>query len=107
MLSGVVELFMSNNDYYIGEMKGNLKHGKGIYKYSDGTVYEGRFVDNMQTGQCTIHYANGDIYEGLIEDGKFQSKGKYTYKSYDLAFDGNWNKGLENGQGTFVYKRKI
>ena len=41
MIVGVAETFMQNNDYYIGEMLNNKKHGRGIYKYNDGTVYEG------------------------------------------------------------------
>lgn len=32
---------MPNNDYFIGLMSKNKKNGKGIYKYSNGTIYEG------------------------------------------------------------------
>lgn len=34
----------NNGDYYDGEFRENMIHGKGIYKWATGEVYEGEFV---------------------------------------------------------------
>ena len=75
---------MQNNDYYIGEMLNNKKHGRGIYKYNDGTVYEGQFVEDRQSGKCAIRYPNKDFYEGQVKDGLFEGYGKYYSKEKNL-----------------------
>lgn len=40
-----------------------MKHGKGIYTYSNGNKFDGQyFRGDMQKGILTL--INGDIYEG-------------------------------------------
>ena len=43
-------MFFNNGDYYNGQIFNNLMHGRGIYRYLDGTVYEGQFIDNFASG---------------------------------------------------------
>ena len=33
------EIFFNNGDYYNGQIRNYLMHGKGLYKYINGTVY--------------------------------------------------------------------
>ena len=30
-----------NGDFYEGEWKNNVKHGKGVYRFKNGDLYEG------------------------------------------------------------------
>ena len=39
-LNGYVEVFYSNNSFYKGFWKNNLKDGQGKRKYADGDVYK-------------------------------------------------------------------
>ena len=41
---GKGKYIFENGEYYIGELKNNLKHGKGIMYYSNGNIkYDGEF----------------------------------------------------------------
>ena len=103
-LTGTAELFMANNDHFIGQMANNRKHGKGVYKYSDGTVYEGEFREDSQTGRGVLRYLNGDVYEGGLVDGLFSGEGRYHYKEEGMVYEGHWRNGVEYGKGVFVYQ---
>ena len=35
---------------YKGELRGEVKHGKGTYKWTDGTVFEGEYCMNLKHG---------------------------------------------------------
>ena len=70
----------SSGDWYEGELKNGLRHGKGIYQY-----------------------ANGDHYEGGFSEGKFDGYGIITYKNTGNRFEGNYVKGSRQGKGTFYY----
>ncbi|MCT4582361.1 MAG: glycosyltransferase family 39 protein [Flavobacteriales bacterium] len=60
---------------YDGEWKGDKKHGKGKYKYWDGSSYEGEWKENIREG-----------------------KGEYLWKSNN-RFVGEWKNDLREGQG--------
>ena len=45
----------SNKDYYIGHIKDNLKHGKGIFKTSN-YQYEGEWKYNKKNGKGDMIY---------------------------------------------------
>jgi hypothetical protein len=61
-------------------------------------------------GDCKNGKADGngkamgeDAYEGAFRSGVPDGKGKYTWKNGDY-YDGEWFKGLKNGQGMMRYK---
>jgi hypothetical protein len=54
---------------YEGDTKNGMKHGRGKYKYPDGSFYEGEFENNKKHGKGYYKAANGDIYEGEFKDG--------------------------------------
>lgn len=63
----------SNDDtaIYSGQMlKGsnNVKHGFGIMRWPDGTVYEGLWENNLYNGRGKLYHASGDLYEGEFVD---------------------------------------
>jgi len=46
-------------DYYQGEFKLGLKHGFGIYFFSNGEKYSGHYVNGMRHGFGTYTFSNG------------------------------------------------
>lgn len=61
----------SNNDEYhgnqnliVGEMKNNMKHGRGVYKFANGNRYEGEWLNNAKHGTGKYFYSSGDLYIG-------------------------------------------
>ncbi|MFT4516444.1 MAG: hypothetical protein ACI93D_000001, partial [Gammaproteobacteria bacterium] len=50
----------ANGDKYVGELKGNKKHGQGTFTFADGAKYVGEWKDNNRHGQGTETYANGN-----------------------------------------------
>jgi len=48
----------------------DLKHGKGVLRLTNGTVYEGEWEnDEFLAGE--VRYSNGDIYRGQMNE-KFE-----------------------------------
>ncbi|KAJ3321643.1 hypothetical protein HDU76_014060 [Blyttiomyces sp. JEL0837] len=48
-------VYMINGDRYLGEWKGNKKHGNGTYFYrSTGAIYEGEWLNDMRHGYGTF-----------------------------------------------------
>jgi hypothetical protein len=46
-------------DYYQGEFKSGLKHGFGVYFFSNGEKYAGHYVNGMRHGFGTYTFNNG------------------------------------------------
>ena len=42
----------------------NKKHGEGIYRYCNGSVYNGNFKDDMYDEYGVMKYVNGSQYKG-------------------------------------------
>jgi hypothetical protein len=52
---------------YTGQVKidnPNIKHGLGILRRNDNSVYEGMFKDNKTFGRGKQTHENGDVYKG-------------------------------------------
>jgi len=78
------KIILDDGDYYIGELKNNMKNGKGI-----------------------IYYKNGNIkYDGDFVNDKFEGKGKYTMENGDY-YIGEWKNNMKNGQGKFFINIRI
>jgi hypothetical protein len=53
---------------YEGEWKNDVRHGKGVYMYPDGT--EGEWKDDVWNGKGLLRQADGTIiYKGEWKDG--------------------------------------
>ena len=74
--------------------KGNLPHGRGEAKFSDGRYYSGGFSHGAFNGeQCYFTYPNGDSFFGEFRYNSFY-QGKYT-----ISKDGSYFKGyFKDGQ---------
>ena len=51
----------TNGNKYIGQKKGQIKHGKGKYEFKDGTYYDGQWFNNKINGVGNLYFKNGDL----------------------------------------------
>lgn len=89
------KLVYENGDTYIGEIRGFLPNGIGVYSSVYGEVTDGEFTDGIADGYCRVTLASGNRYEGEIVMGEW-SEGTLT-----LVYD----DGEETPQGVFVNSR--
>jgi hypothetical protein len=70
---------LSNGDNYVGQIKDNLMHGKGLITYKSGIKYQGEFINGKRHGEGTITQLNGNHYEGNFIDDKRHGKGIFRW----------------------------
>ena len=92
----------SDGSIFLGSVKDNKRHGKGIYYFSHYEVYGGDWVDDKFHGKGVYLYDNGDRYEGDLVFGAKQGKGIYYYNNGD-KYDGDWDFNMKQGFGIFYY----
>ena len=115
----------SNGDFFSGEVKGLLPHGKGKYSWSDGTVYEGDWDQGKISGKGKLIWSSGAKYEGDFSGGYLHGIGTMTspdqsvysgawrmnvrhglgrkeYCNSDL-YDGSWREGSQEGRGSYSW----
>ena len=122
------KIVYNNGNYYIGNVRNGLKHGKGkefdkngniIYEgdfyldkyegkgkkiYESGNYTIGEFKDGLRNGKGIHYYKNGNIkYEGDFVNDTFEGEGKYIYEDNEY-YIGEWKNGAKHGKGTFYYK---
>lgn len=56
---------------YTGEWKGQMRHGKGVWRRPDGMVYEGEWKDDKPDGRGSLTYPDGRVQQGQWKAGKF------------------------------------
>ena len=52
-----------------------LKHGKGLYTWSNGDRYEGSFWLDKREGEGILYYSSGGRYEGYWKNDKKEGEG--------------------------------
>lgn len=88
---------------YFGQLKGNIPHGMGILRYSNGSAYKGQFKNGLKSGFGRLNHKSGFSYSGSWKDGKTFGKGELTYKNGDL-YSGETNSLLREGFGSLHIK---
>ena len=58
----IKEVFYDDGTWYVGEMKGSLRHGRGKLMISEGDFYEGDFRDNKIEGFGLFRGRDGTTY---------------------------------------------
>ena len=80
----------------------NCRHGSGIMKWADGTIYEGEWkLDKRYYGQLKM--TNGYIHEGKWFNGLFHGQGKLILKN-GITLECNFEAGLTPCRGKIAYK---
>lgn len=55
----------NGGDFYLGETKNGLRHGQGIYHWSNGNYWYGTFSENYRQGYGALFCQDGNIDYGL------------------------------------------
>ena len=95
----------ASEEMYQGERhpETQLRHGKGIMKYSNGCRYLGFFVNDKREGYGKCLYPNGCVYTGHWKDGKRHGRGEICYPNGD-KYDGEWREDQRHGAGVYYWK---
>lgn len=96
---------MANLDFSDGTYEGEInkngeKHGKGIYRWSDGSTYEGGYQNDLRHGNGRFLWGNGESYEGKYLNDKRTGKGLYSWPDGSV-YDGDFVAGKRHGDGRF------
>ncbi|XP_010533934.1 PREDICTED: phosphatidylinositol 4-phosphate 5-kinase 7 [Tarenaya hassleriana] len=114
-----------NGDFYSGEFKGELPHGRGSYVWTDGTIYEGVWEEGKISGKGKLTWSAGAKYEGDFSGGYLHGFGTLTspdgsvysgswrmnvrhglgrkeYSNSDI-YNGSWKEGLQDGSGSYSW----
>ncbi len=92
-----------DGDSYVGEMKDNLPHGKGVLIRADGK-YEGEFKDGERSGKGTLKFATGEVYVGEWQHGKMSGKGELVSADGKQKYTGEFKDDVPHGYGTMIYE---
>jgi len=82
-----------------GYYKDNVRHGKGVFKFSNGDMYDGEFSNGNMHGIGIMRFACGDIYKGTFVDNKISGKGEYRSVNGDVYCCNQWDDSEVNGRG--------
>lgn len=82
-----------------GYYKDNVRHGKGVFKFSNGDMYDGEFSNGNMHGIGIMRFACGDVYRGNFVDNKISGKGEYRSATGDVYYCNQWDDSEANGRG--------
>ena len=99
--NGKQVIHYADGSVYEGYILNEEPHGKGVLTLANGNVYEGIFVNGQITGRGKYTWSDGDVYEGDFVNGQMNGKGKCAWAD-GTVYDGDWKDGERTGKG--VYK---
>nr|WP_275984166.1 stalk domain-containing protein [Paenibacillus hamazuiensis] len=122
------DMLYSNGLKYEGDLKGDMKEGKGTYTYngavwyvgdfksnkmegqgkqydpdSPQSYYEGQFVNNLPHGQGKLVFNDGSYYLGEFKEGVREGLGKIYAKNGKLWYEGTYVNDEKEGAGKSYY----
>ena len=82
---------LENDAEYTGEwsVETNLRHGKGMQAWFDGSLFEGYWKNDKANGHGRLIHADGYVYEGDWQDEMAHGQGIY-YHTDGRKYDGQW-----------------
>ena len=99
--------YNENGEKYIGDIKNNLKEGKGIIYYDKDDnrkrlKYEGEFKQDKQEGKGIMYWTDGGKYEGEWKNGLIEGKGISYFKNGN-RYEGDFKLDKYNGNGIYYF----
>ena len=88
-----------HGESYAGECKNGLRHGKGIYYFSDGSWVQGTWENDKLSGNATFYHAQHQrTDQGTFCGTARKGRGMMTWKDGNI-YKGTWNDTEEGLQG--------
>jgi len=84
---------------YLGEWKGNMRHGMGKQTWVDGASFTGQWRDNYVSGVGEFQHADGDVFIGEWDNNTARGLGTYYHKGGVTIYSGEWVQDLQHGYG--------
>lgn len=84
-------IIMENMAQYEGQWKvgTNVRHGKGIQIWMDGSIYEGWWRKDKTHGHGRVIHANGDVYIGTWKNDMANGFGEFLNHNVS-KYEGTW-----------------
>lgn len=92
----------NDGSFYNGEYLRDLRHGQGRFLWANGESYEGVYVNDQRTGKGVYRWPDGSIYEGSFFKGKRHGNGEFT-ASDGIKYRGEWLHDQQHGRGTLTF----
>ena len=101
------KFYNENGEKYFGELRNNLKEGKGLFYYNTNDEkgrkkYVGEFKNDKMEGKGIMYLKNGNRFEGEYKNDKREGKGIYYYNNGD-KYDGYFKNDAAEGKGTYIW----
>ena len=74
----------------------NIRQGRGMQVWPDGSMYEGYWRDNKANGKGRLIHADGDVYFGMWQEDKAHGKGVYSHLD-GARYTGEWKEDKQHG----------
>lgn len=101
------QLQVEDGSMYIGDVgSAQIRQGKGICYFTDGSVYEGDWANDKPNGKGRFVFSSGDFYNGEFKNGVFEGIGFLVHVNVSI-FSGHWHDGKAEGYGTEVHKTNM
>lgn len=91
-----------NGSRYIGDWKGTLEHGRGVWQCVCGCEYHGSMKDGREHGEGVWHYRSGNKLTGTWKEGRAMGHGVLLFHT-GREYSGNWISGKADGPGTMTF----
>jgi hypothetical protein len=95
-------MYFANGNKYEGMYKNDKYYGRGVYVWTNGSIYDGEWIDGERCGHGTITYESGDKYDGQYRNDKFNGQGTYTWAD-GCKYVGEWKDGEQSGYGVYTW----
>ena len=76
----------------------DVRLGKGMQIWPDGSMYEGWWQDNKANGRGRLIHADGDVYDGEWLDDMAHGFGVYCHLD-GAKYEGYWENDKQHGDG--------
>jgi hypothetical protein len=86
---------------YCGRYTNNLRHGYGVCKFHDGSVYTGMWVRDHMHGRCVLftNATDGNVYSGSYCENLMHGLGRLSNPTSSFVYKGQFVNGLKHGHG--------
>lgn len=92
------QLLIEESSIYVGQMNHDIREGRGIQFFQDGSFYEGYFINDSGNRKGRQIFCDGDMYTGDLTDNAMNGHGVY-YKKDGSKYTGTFVNDLPEGDG--------